>query len=455
MSTEHASPGAKTRIRDKLVPGTVEHACQIPYYQDLWAGLPVPELTTTAALDRLPLIGKFEPSGGAAAVRHPGRTPSVLMHSSGTTGHPFTRYRCAEEVRALADMLANLNARARERTGETRPIVHLSTISKRHHGNSIGALAVERSVTLGLMSARDLDKALGLLRRPQLFPDLADPLIQVSGTPDDLVVLAHAVAEAGLAERLRPRTVTALADYLTDGHRDFLASAFPGARIVHRYSLSEVAGGATRCAACELFHFDVHVVPQVVSLDGGQPVTSGVGRLVLTELYPFSQYQPFVRYDTGDVVEAAESPCEPGEVSVALLGRRAHTALVEHQGRQVLAFRPIALREALERLPELARGVMHASIAPYDALPGSAPLASVEFHPAREGARPRVELTCVTAFAPHLFPELTGQLHARVGEAALNSSPELRAMAADGTCELHVRLTGDRRAAAPFTVRSH
>ncbi|WHM37871.1 hypothetical protein [Streptomyces sp. BPTC-684] len=455
MSTERAVSGAKTRIRDKLIPGTLEHAHQVPYYRELWAGLPVAEAATTAALADFPLTGKYEPAGGMAAVRHPDRTPSVLMHSSGTTGHPFTRYRCAEEVQALADLLANLNARARERTDETRPIVHLSTISKRHHGNSIGALAVERSVTLGLLSARDLDKALGLLRRPRLFPDLDDPLVQLSGTPDDLVVLAHAVTEAGLADRLRPRTVTALADYLTDGHRDFLAATFPGARIVHRYSLSEVAGGATRCARCELFHFDVHVVPQVVSLDGRHPVTSGVGRLVLTELHPFSQYQPFIRYDTGDVVEAAESPCEPGEVSVALLGRQAHTALVEHQGRQVLAFRPIPLREALEGFPELARGVMHASIAPYDALPGSAPLASVKFRPGNEGARPRVELTCVTAFAPHLFPELTGQLSSRVREAVLDSSPELRAMTADGTCELHLELTGDRRAAAPFTVRGH
>ncbi|MER7674457.1 hypothetical protein ABTY61_39175 [Kitasatospora sp. NPDC096128] len=454
MSITEAVPGPKTRIRNKLVPGTIEHARAIPYYRELWADRPgATAVGTVADLTALPVVGKYEPAGGMAVVGHPDRTPSVLMHSSGTTGHPFTRYRSAEEVQELSALLSSLNARARERMDEARPIVHLSTISKRHHGNSIGALAVERSVTLGLLSERDLVKALGLLRRPQLFPDLTDPLIQLSGTPDDLVVLAHAVQEAGLLDQLRPRTVTALADYLTDGHRDFLAACFPDARIVHRYSLSEVVGGATRCERCGLFHFDVHVVPQVLSLDGEQSLTSGVGRLVLTELFPFSQYQPFIRYDTGDLVEVFESPCEPGEVSVALVGRRAHIPLVEHAGRQVPVFRPIALRGALESLPELQRGPMHATIAPYDVLPGSAPRAKAEFHPATPGAPARLELTAVTAFAPHLFPRQAEELRARVREVVLGSSPELRELAAAGVCELDVRLTGDRRAADPFTVR--
>ena len=68
-------------------------------------------------------------------------------------------------------------------------------------------------------------------------------------------------------------------------------------------------------------------------------------------------------------------------------------------------------------------------------------------------ASARLELTAVTAFAPHLFPRQAEELRERVRGVVLQSCPELRELAEAGACELHVQLTADRRAADPFTVR--
>ena len=451
-TAEAIARGPKSRLRERLLPRTLEHAREIPYYRELWGESAVHD---GDGLADLPVIGKAAPAGGAAAVRHPGLTPAVLLHSSGTTGAPFVRYRSQEEIAAFSELLQRLSDGARQRMGDDRPIVHFTTISKRHHGGVLNVVAVDRTVTLSLMNDKDLAKAVALLGRPEFFPGLKDPVVQFSGSPDDLVILAHTLARSGLNEALAPRTVTAVADYLSELQRAYLADVFPTARIVERYTMSEVAGGATRCPSCRLLHFDAHVRPEVVSLDSDRPVTEGVGRMVFTELYPFSQYQPLVRYDTGDLVEAVPGggdSCEPGELSAGMVGRRALTPLVSHRGRTVPVFRPIPLREALEASPAVARAPMYGGMRLYDVIPGSAPLCRPEFVP---GAPDRLELTVVTAFAPHLYPDHTEAVRAELASAVLAGCPELAELVRDGACELVLHLTADRRAAEPFAVRGY
>ncbi|MET0135037.1 MAG: hypothetical protein ABW215_15765 [Kibdelosporangium sp.] len=443
--------GGKTALREALLAGTIEHAWQTDYYRGLWADAEPLTVRTVADLARLPVISKTGPDGGAAAIGHPDRVPAVALHSSGTTGAPFIRYRSAEEIEALADLHAKLNERVRARSGDDSQIVHLTTVSARHHGNVLGTVATDRGLTLSMASDKDLARAVDLLRRGPLFPDLPEPKVQLSGSPDDLVVLVCALTEAGMSG-LVVHNVVVIGDYLSRLHREYLARALPGARVIHRYSLSEITGGATACDRCSSFHFDSYVLPEVVALDDDQPIAAGLGRLVLTELYPFSQYQPMVRYDTGDLVELVRSPCEPAEVSMILAGRRAHAPMVRDRGATRVVYRPIALREALEALPDVARAPLNPKLGSFRDVPGSAPLARVEFQ-AGDGGLGKVVLTVVIAFPPHLYPEHLARARAAITTAVRESCPELAANVHDGVCELVVDLTGDRSAAPPFVVR--
>ncbi|MFG3225350.1 hypothetical protein ACGF07_11310 [Kitasatospora sp. NPDC048194] len=455
-ATARSSTGrGKTALRERLLPRTIEHALGTDYYRRLWPDT-ARDVTTSADLDRLPVTGKYEPAGGAAAVRHPDRTGSVLLHSSGTTGKPFLRYRSAEEISALTELRRALHRRATAgRTGPERPVLHFTTISSRFHGNTVGSTVSDRQLSFSLIGPRDLDRALELLARHEdLHPDLHDPVVELSGNPDDLVILGYGLAERGLVERLGVERIVCVGDYLSGLTRAFLQRTFgPGTRIVDRYSMSEICGGATRCDRCGAYHFDAHVLPQVVALDGPHSLTAGLGRLVLTELHPFSQVQPLIRYDTGDLVELVDSPCEPGEVSVVLAGRRAHAPTTRLLGSERVVWRPIALREALEAVPEVARAAVYDRIPLTAMVDAAAPLARAEFLPDDDGGPGRLLLSAVPAFAPHLFPERAEQLRATLREAVENCCPETAELVAAGL-EVTVRLTVDRTEVRPLNVRS-
>jgi hypothetical protein len=95
---------------------------------------------------------------------------------------------------------------------------------------------------------------------------------------------------------------------------------------------------------------------------------------------------------------------------------------------------------------------MYGGMRLYDVIPGSAPLCRPEFVP---GAPDRLELTVVTAFAPHLYPDHTEAVRAELASAVLAGCPELAELVRDGACELVLHLTADRRAAEPFAVRGY
>lgn len=91
--------------------------------------------------------------------------------------------------------------------------------------------------------------------------------------------------------------------YLSAGLASHLRTAFPGATIVERYSLAEIFGGATRTQASGSFVSDPHVLGEVLDEQDRAVDHGAVGELTLTELYPFVQMQPLIRYRTGDLVQ--------------------------------------------------------------------------------------------------------------------------------------------------------
>ncbi|MFJ8313971.1 MULTISPECIES: hypothetical protein [unclassified Streptomyces] len=451
---ESRSP--KSVLRDRLLPMTIAHADGIPFYRRSWDGPAAPRVTTTGDLAALPVLSRAEVAEHAEQMLHPGRSADLMLHSTGTTtGRPVRRFRSAQEIAALDAFRAKLSQKARDRKGESRPLVHFTTLSARHHGGVLGArTGAHRTVSLSLLTEREVERSLALLAHPGLFPGLAvDREHELSGSPYDLLLLAAVMDETDGAVRERLRRIVSVADFLTRGQQDLLAGMLPPAgRVVHRYSLSEVTGGATRCERCSFFHFDAVVVPEVIPLGGGRPVRSGVGRLVLTELYPFSQAQPLIRYDTGDIVEAVPSDCDDGELSVALLGRAALLPTLPTPEGERLAYRPYPMREALERLPGLARASLVAP-ARWQRTAGTIPLASCEARAGAGRAPHRLTVRAALAFPPRLLPEAAEATTAHIRAAALGSSPELREMVARSECELRIEVTGDSSAVAPFALR--
>lgn len=69
-----------------------------------------------------------------------------------------------------------------------------------------------------------------------------------------------------------------------------------------RFTLTEAIGGASRIPGTDIFELDPHLLGEVVDPDTERRTDDSIGLLVLTNLYPFVQMQPLIRYTVGDLV---------------------------------------------------------------------------------------------------------------------------------------------------------
>jgi hypothetical protein len=105
---------------------------------------------------------------------------------------------------------------------------------------------------------------------------------------------------------------------------------------------------------CGWYHFEPFVVPEVIGAHTGVVLSSGVGLLALTALYPFQQAQPLVRYLTGDLVETTtELSCRPGTTAIKPLGRARYG--VPRPGSDQWFINPSSVLEAVDEVQEISR----------------------------------------------------------------------------------------------------
>jgi hypothetical protein len=260
---------------------------------------------------------------------------------------------------------------------------------------------------LNTASEQSLQRAIDVLVRKDLLPGQGSLQRVLAGTPFDLALLTTAMldrfdgtAKAGLD------VLVNLTDVLPQPSYDFLARAWAPSRVVNRFSISEIVGGATQLADGSL-QFDPTAVAETLALDSDEQVVDGVAELTLTELFPFSQIQPFIRYRTGDLVRV--EPAEDGRSTIRLLGRLALTPVLHGPPTRIM-LGMIGLRSRLDGLPELAREAMPGHV------PGAAGLGQVlgDWRLDTGGPRPHFRLRVALTASRYLFPSVGEDVRARV-----------------------------------------
>ncbi|WP_329563872.1 phenylacetate--CoA ligase family protein [Kitasatospora sp. NBC_01266] len=413
-ATARAGRHAKSAFRDQLLALTIDNARTVPFYQEHWKGVDLSSVRTVAELPALPTITKATLRESELSALRDDLTISQVAHSTGTTGRPFIRYRSAEELKALSDYSDAVRETTAQKSGvPQRRSIMFSAMPMAIHGSVGSTTITDLRLAVDAFSDRGLERTVTTLTRDGLLPQAERFDRRLCGNPAALLLITDALLAAGIDPAgLGIQRLVSLSDVLPAGQRRTLLEAWGGAELRDRFSLSELIGGATRCAACEAFHFDPTVVPEVLRLDADEPLAEGIGELTLTELFPFSQIQPMIRYRTGDLVQLVASDCEPGEVSIRLLGRVPFTPFVESGGRRRPVLSPFLLAEALERLPEVALGDLRGPNSARGALRQGKPLARLEWAP--EGAGGRLSLQVATAFDPRFFAAEAAEFGKRV-----------------------------------------
>jgi hypothetical protein len=143
--------------------------------------------------------------------------------------------------------------------------------------------------------------------------------------------------------------------HLSERWKMILESVY-NAQLISLYGLSEIAGSnCIQCHYCGHFHMPPIVMPEVLDLyDDSLEVSSGIGELVLTSLYPFTSLQPLIRYRTGDVVQAFDKTvCKSvDDITFQPLGRVSKSVIDRSLG---ILIPSSLLFEIIDDIPEVSR----------------------------------------------------------------------------------------------------
>jgi phenylacetate-CoA ligase len=334
------SLGELAELQDELLRSAVSRAASIPFYRELWAerGFDPVDFGGLADLVQLPVLSADDARAALQQVNS-----RATYATSGSSGRPFSVPRSATEQRIWRAVGLRIWLEHGYRW---------SDVTLRFDSQAVPPHPLQR---LGLSRTLWISNELPL-------EDRVDELLRavarvVVGTPTVLRQVCAALESRGIRPA-RPRVVFVQGELCDVWTRASIERTL-GVEPVELYGLTEVGYVAWQCERREGLHVnaDAYVVEVI---DDGVPAAPGqVGRVVVTDLR--GRAMPLLRYDTGDLAQAAEGPCGCGR-PLPLLARmegRANESILRRDGT-LLPARAIVDRLAEILPPERFRLRQHA-----------------------------------------------------------------------------------------------
>lgn len=407
----------ESAFANRLIPKTIENAASVPFYERFWSGIDLSRIQSTADLQALPVLTK------ADAIRFTEefdylKAPSLLSHTSGTSGGITLRCRSQEELNCLAKVRQN---NPLETNQGLTPLV--LSVDCQNHGQMIPSNVGQFALKAVGFDFDVIDHVIQQITRQYSFPGYTERVCILHGSVGFMKLLTTELLRRQIAPSdLGVQMMLSYGEYLTDSWARKLKDLWSAPQI-NLYGASEVVGGARRCPVCGWLSFTPESFTEVVSLEDGTPIESGVGMLVLTELYPFSQLQPFIRFSTGDVVEVRNHNCSGAAAkNFRFLGRLDRCVRYPEGTGQVVLYAS-EVYSILDSLPWIHREqIFHRMNMDLWNSDLGAPLAKVSFLPARKtNSAITVHFEVISKFSPLLFPDFAAECAASVQRALQNS----------------------------------
>lgn len=393
-----------------------------------------PDLSVWPILDRRRIIERFDDFIASDV------TFSSVSHTSGATGPSLSIYKSVEEIRFLWSYYEKLLEPALRQPGPRPLILSLPNV---YHGVAVRLPSPGKVFVGGVTDDLLASDAIKVLAKSYHIPGHESRISVVSGLSYQLKFFTSFLIEQGYEPKdFGVRSITLIGNYTSRLTRSFLADAWQ-ALVLERFTLTESAGGALRCPRCGYFHFDPHVVGEVVDVDTGAPLEEGVGALLLTQLHPFVQMQPMLRYRTGDLVRRRRSECSVA-LTFEFLGKTGNCigARLEGSRTEWLLF-SAGLYETINELPDIRPidnfpGVRKA----LDRTVGSPFVFTQSAGPAGDGGPFTIALTFELRYAPHCFPRRVEELREIIRAGLLAADNALARRVGDGSVRLAIDFAG-------------
>jgi hypothetical protein len=333
-------------IVSKFLVLTIKNALRQPFYQSLWSDVRTDEIREPGDLSVLPCVTK-QMYRDAYMTSSDHTLAHYVSYSTGTTGSLTFRHRSQVEETFIKWLLSPPESPDRD------PRVGIRLMTGPMHGMPMPVSGREISIPAATGTLVQMRQCIELLTTSfHLYGQNLRPS-HLSGQSIDVALVAQALRAHSIEpSRLPLREITVMGP-VDEGLRQFLNRSFD-VPLLERYSTSEIFGGAVREPGLDYFVTDPFVIAEVCD-DQGRALDDGsIGQLTMTELYPFVQIQPLIRYCTGDLVERVASP-SPGRISFRYLGRLEQSVWLKRPNREDVVFTDGPLADALGGLPMTSR----------------------------------------------------------------------------------------------------
>lgn len=422
------SGALRNTLQRFLLQRTVTHArAQTDFYSryeaadfDIAASGEAPDL------DRWPILTrKAIQSDPEAFIARDVHFASV-SHTSGSTGTPINIFRSKEEVEYIYRYYEGLFTTSRQDHGPIPLALSFPTV---YHGTPLQVPARTEVFLGGVTDDTLIADTINTLTATYNIPGhdsrisiLAGMLLHVHLFTSVLMEQGYAPAQFGVHSLILGGA------YISRMVRKLLADAW-NATVFDRFSLTESVGGATHCLGCGAFHLDPHVIAEVIDVDSGKSLDAGVGRLTLTQLYPFVQMQPLIRYDTGDIVRRVRRECS-SSFTFDFLGKEKNCVSWKRRRKTEWLIFSADIYEILNELPDVNRKDWCRNLTlARDHSVGSKPLYRISTSN-KSSAPLSLNIDVELRYAPHCFPGRVADLRSTLING-LRSANDSLALAMD------------------------
>lgn len=298
---------ADARQAERLGSMLTHAEASVPYYRDrLKSGRATAGNDPLGLLAQLPVLSKDEVRRWSAAIKSDAASPYWTTETSGSTGTPLTvatdrfAYRLSMALVAAHERNHGVDLRDRRATFAGRLVQPVDLMRPPYWRYN----RVEKQMLFSAYHMTD-----------QTLPLYADALeqfapVEIIGYPSAISTLAEHLLRTKRRLTLPLRAVITNSESLLSWQRDLIVAAL-NAPVFDYYGSAESVSFAGQCAAGR-YHPDRLIGYAEILDEHDRPVRPGEsGRLIASTTSNFAM--PLLRYDTGDIVEMAEGPCDCGE----------------------------------------------------------------------------------------------------------------------------------------------
>jgi phenylacetate-coenzyme A ligase PaaK-like adenylate-forming protein len=388
-------------------------------------------------LSELPILSKKDIARQFEDLRASHGLPAYTMFTSGTTGPREIIFGTQADIDFIHES-SEVDC-SRHRKGRRALFPLRLTMTGFSQGNVPLVPGRMGFIAVPLQGANTYRSLWALLNESFSFVGFKPRVSQLLLSTPALKKLTHFVLENDLdTQNLALDSVIGFSFHASTRWRERIEEVL-GAPMSDVYGCSEIPPGrAVRAPGEKYFYFDEAVICEVVDLKTEKPITSGIGKILLTSLYPFNQYLPLFRYELGDVVEVGPIDLRHGEWGVRPRGRLHHTIVLPHRHGPLFPLFPIDVQELIDMHPwvgRLSESYAHATKTSDDGFPK---WRIVELE-CRAGSRRDVRLEIEMKSAPYLFADDWDHFSAGLLAALKEINPMLEAALKNGLLDFSIR----------------